>query len=163
MSAAVFIRSSKNDFPVERALIFIAFLFGALSAVYDLFDLPALPPPRVLFSFFLGSILLFAASGFGLFLLPVEMLLFGHFSQTAVLSTLLNVTGNISQEPKTFLFSTLLVPLVFLASFHGICAASSLRTVLFRVSPTAKTLYQSELTKTSLLVLLALSVVFCFT
>lgn len=163
MSAAVFIRSSENNFPLERALMFIAFLLGALSAVYHLFDLPALPPLRVFFSFFLGSILLFAASGFGLFLLPAEMLLFGHFSQSVVLSTLFDSSANIFQEPETFLFSTLLVPLVFLSSFHGICAASSLRTVLFRVSPTAKTLYQSELTKTSLLVLLSLTVVFCFT
>ena len=163
MSAAVFVRSSGNGFLTERVVTFFSFACGAVTAVLELFAFPALPPLRVLFGVFLGCVLFLAASGFGLLLLPVGMLLFGHYSQSAVLSWYASGSGNIFQEPHTLILSTLLVPFVFLAGFHGLCAASSLRTALLRASPTARSLYQSELASTALFVLFSLAVIFYFT
>ena len=163
MSAAVFIRSLGKDFLIERVLIFLSFALGAAAAVLRLFDLPELPPLRFLFSVFLGCVLFLAASGFGLVLLPAGMFLFGHFAQQLVLSWLSATNGNYFQQPETLILSTFLVPLVYLALLHGLCAASSLRKALFRASPTARSLYQSELASSSLFVLFSLAIIFYFT
>ena len=163
MSAAVFARSGGKAFLVERMVMFFAFACGSMLAVWDLVPNPALPPLRVLSGVFLAVILFLAASGFGLLFLPAGMLLFGLASERAVLSLYHATEGMLFQDPLRLGIITLLVPPVFLACLHGFCAASSLRTALFRASPSARALYQSELFATALFALVALTIVFYFT
>ncbi len=163
MSAAVFVRSHGKDFSLERIVIFLSFTCGAAFAVLDLITVPPLPPLRMLFGLFLGCVLFLAASGFGLLLLPAGMFLFGHFSERAILSLNIFQNGNVLQEPHTLILSTILVPLVIMAAFHGLCASSSLRKALFRASPTARSLYQSELASAALYSLFSLAIIFYFT
>ena len=163
MSAAVFVRSGRNSFVSERILMLFAFSSGAMLAAWDLVPSPALPPLRILSGLFLAVILFLAASGFGLLLLPVGMLLFGTASERAVLSLYAATEGKLFLEPLQIAIITLLVPPVFLACLHGFCAASSLRTALFRASPSAKSRYQSELLATAFFALVSLAVVFYFT
>ena len=75
------------------------------------------------------------------------------------------LTGDVGSGKSTLVDAiiTLLVPPVFLACLHGFCAASSLRTALFRASPSAKSRYQSELLATAFFALVSLAVVFYFT
>lgn len=163
MSAAVFVRTSGKELLAERMVMFLAFACGAILAAWDLVSFPALPPLRVLFGSFLAVILFLAVSGFGLLFLPAGMLLFGIASERAVLSLYATTEGMLFQEPLRLAIITLLVPPVFLACLHGFCAASSLRTALFRASPSARARYQSELFATALFALVALAIVFYFT
>ena len=160
MSAAVFVRSHGKDFSAERIVIFLAFACGAAASVLDLFTVPDLPPSRVVFGLFLACVLFLAASGFGLFLLPAGVFLFGHLSESAVLSMAVVSNGNFFHEPYTLILSTILVPLVLLTAFHGLCASSSLRKALLRASPSARSLYQSELASTALYSLFSLALIF---
>ncbi len=143
--------------------MFTAFACGAVIAAWNLVSLPALPPLRVLFGAFLATVLFLAASGFGLLLLPVGMLLLGIAGESAVLHLYSATEGKLFQEPLKLVVITLLVPPVFLACLHGFCAASSLRTALFRASPSARARYQSELLTAALFALVSLAVVFYFT
>ena len=163
MSAAVFVRTSGKEFFTERMVMLFAFACGAMLAAFDLVSFPVLPPLRILFGSFLAVILFLAASGFGLLFLPAGMLLFGLASERAVLSLYHATEGMLFQDPLRLGIITLLVPPVFLACLHGFCAASSLRTALFRASPSARALYQSELFATALFALVALTIVFYFT
>ena len=163
MSAAVFVRSDRKAFFSERMVMFFAFACGAMLAVWDLVPVPILPPLRVLFGVYLAVILFLAASGFGLLFLPAGMLLFGFARERAVLSLYAATEGKVFPEPLQIAIITLLVPPVFLTCLHGFCAASSLRTALFRASPSARSRYQSELLATAFFALVSLAVVFYFT
>ena len=162
MSAAVFVRSSGKTFFSERIVMFLAFAGGAMLAAFDLVSFPALSPQRAIFGAFLATVLFLAASGFGLLFLPAGMLLFGMASENAVLSLYRSTEGKIFEDPLRFVIITLLVPPVFLSCMHGLCAASSLRTALFRASPSARSRYQSELASTALFTLVGLAIVFFF-
>lgn len=163
MSAAVFVRSDRREFLSERMVMFFTFACGSMLAAWDLVPVPALPPMRVLSGVFLALILFLAASGFGLLFLPAGMLLFGIVSEKAVLSLYAATEGKLFLEPLQIAMITLLVPPVFLTCLHGFCAASSLRTALFRASPSARSRYQSELLETAFFALVSLAVVFYFT
>ncbi len=162
MSAAVFVRSPGNYFSAERIVICFSFGCGVASAALDLFALPTLPPQRILFGLFLACVLFLSASGFGLFFLPAGMFLFGHLSERAVLCVYSAANGNYFHEPGTLILSTILVPFVLLTAFHGLCASSSLRKALLRASPTARSLYLSELASTALYSLFSLALIFYF-
>ena len=163
MSAAVFIRPSGRAFPARHLLMFSSFACGAVIAVLGLFQLPDLPSERILFGLLLGGLLFLSASGFGMLLLPVGMAFYGLLSQSRVLSWYSEWNGSFFPVPSALIVTTICVPLVYLAAFHGFCAASSLRRALFRASPTARSEYQSEMAAASLFVLFTLSVVFYFT
>ena len=62
MSAAVFIRSDRSLRLPEGLVLFLFFGWGAAAAGLELFDAPALPGQRLLYSLFLLAVLLFAAS-----------------------------------------------------------------------------------------------------
>ena len=162
MSAAVFVRSGGKTFISERIVMFIAFVSGAMLAAYDLVSFPIPSSQRALFGAFLAMVLFLAASGFGLLFLPAGMLVFGMVSENAVLSLYRSTDGKIFGDPLRFMIITLLVPPVFLSCLHGFCAASSLRTALFRASPSARSRYQAELAATALFALVGLAIVFYF-
>ncbi len=162
MSAAVFIRPDRGKGLPERLVIFVFLCWGALSAAFELFTLPPLPDTRLRFSLLLGSMLLFSASGFGLLLIPLEMLLFGNYFQSLVLSRYAASSAPLSVGPGPLLFASILFLSVFLAATYGLGASCALRTALFRGSPSARGRYQRQLTAAALCSLVSLADAFYF-
>ncbi len=162
MSAAVFIRPERRNVLPERLVIFAFLVWGALSAAFEIFTLPPLPETRLCFTILLGSMLLFSASGFGLVLIPLEMLLFGYCFQARVLSRYAASSAPLWGGPGPLIFSSVLFLSVFLAATYGLGASCALRTALFRGSPSARGRYQRQLTAAALCSLVSLADAFYF-
>ena len=163
MSAAVFIRPGRAVILPERLVIFVFVSWGALTAAFDLIQVPQMLSPRLVTGILLGSMLLFSASGFGWLLIPLEMLAFGNAFQGRVLAYYASASHPFFARSTGFFFASTLFLSVFLAAAYGLGASSALRDALVRGSPSARSRYQQKLSAAALCSVVSLASVFYFT
>ena len=162
MNDAVFAGGRRAISLPEGLVVFGFFAWGAMIAAFTTASLPQLLPERSLLSLLLLSLPLLGSSGFGWLLLPLEMLGFGLYSESAVLRWLQHggEDGLLQLMPLAFRF--FLTPVVLLACMYALGASGAVCAAVQRASPSARGEYQRRLCLTIFFTLLGLAGVFYF-
>lgn len=162
MNDAVFAGKRRAISLPEGLVVFGFFAWGAVAAAFAPLPLPQLPAERMLLSLLLLSLPLLGSSGFGWLLLPLEMLGFGHYSETAVLCWFPVRGAETLPQLSPLLFRLFVTPVTLLAGVYALCASGALRAAVQRASPSARGEYQQALCLTAFFALLGLAGVFYF-
>lgn len=162
MNDALFTDERRIKSIPERLVVFGFFAWGAMIAALLPVSLPQLPPERVLFSLLLFALPMLGSSGFGWLLLPLAMLAFGLYSETAVLQWYLGRAEGALLPLSSLAYRLFLTPAVLLAGIYSLSASGALRAALQKASPSAKNEYQRNLCLAAFFALLGLCAVLYF-
>lgn len=162
MNDAVFTGGGRAISLPEGLVVFGFFTWGAVTALFTTAAYPEQLTERMVLCLLLLSLPLLGSSGFGWLLLPLEMLAFGLYSESAVLRWLQLGGEGVLPRLTPLVFRIFLTPVVLLAGMYALGASGAVRAAVHRSSPSARNEYQRRLCLTAFFTLLGLAGVFYF-